>query len=123
MYTAIVESTFHARHAVHYPDGSLEPLHAHDWIVRAVFRRPELDDRHMVVDFCTAQEALAAVTETLHRRNLNELAEFRERTPTAEVVARYIFDGLAARDLHALQRVEVTEAPGCAAAYERCGNF
>lgn len=122
MYTAIVETTFTANHRVQLPDGSLEPVHAHDWIVRAHFRSRKLDDKDMVIDFCTAQDALAMVTSGLAGQNLNELDDFRGRMPTAEVVARYFFDRLASRGLKTLYRVEVTEAPGCVAAYQRSSN-
>lgn len=122
MYTAIVEATFHASHRVKLPDGSLEPLHGHDWVVRAHFRTPDLDDKDMVVDFCTVQQALADVTAPLSGRNLNELPDFRGRTPTAELVARLVFDRLEGWGLRTLHRVEVTEAHGCVAAYERGGN-
>jgi len=118
MYTAIVESSFEATHAVRLPDGALEHPHAHTWIVRAEFEASELDGNDMVVDFCAALAALRKVLTTFEGQDLNLLPAFRDRTPTAEVVAQTIFDALRA-DFATLRRVLVTEAPGCVAAYQR----
>lgn len=118
MYSVVVEAGFTARHWVFMPDGSPEPRHSHDWLVRAHFARATLDDHGMVIDFLEARGALEEEARSLEDTDLNALPGEIGRTPTAEVVARHFFDRLAARGLAALRRVEVTEAPGCVAAYE-----
>lgn len=118
MYTVIIEGRFSATHRVQWPDGTLEPLHGHDWQVRAAFSAPALNEHGMVVDFHEAQSALNAIVEPFEHSNLNEHAVFGDRHPTAEVVARHLFDELRAKGLTAVSRVEVVEAPGCVAAYE-----
>jgi len=118
MFSIIVEERFNALHRVTLPNGSLEPLHGHDWLVRVHFCRPELDARGMVMDFHEAREGLQKVLSSLHLTCLNESAFLQGRTPTAEVVAEQLFRALSARGLHAVRRVEVVEAPGCVAAYE-----
>jgi 6-pyruvoyl-tetrahydropterin synthase len=118
VYTASVESRFSATHSVRLPDGSFEAPHAHDWQVRAVFARPGLNADEMVVDFCEAQEALAKAIDPLRGQDLNRIEAFAGRIPTAEVVARFIYDELWRAGLGWLRRVEVTEAPGCVAGYE-----
>jgi 6-pyruvoyltetrahydropterin/6-carboxytetrahydropterin synthase len=119
MYTAIVEAGFHAAHHVRLPDGTWETPHEHDWRVRAHFCRAELDDAEMVVDFCRAQSELEAILARLDHQDLNRFAGLSGRSPTAEVVARYLCDALRARGFDEVRRVEVREAPGCVAAYER----
>lgn len=132
MYTATVEDGFSAAHHVRISDGGTAPQapasperwedsHSHDWRVRACFARNELDACDMVVDFCSAANATRAVLVELQGTNLNEHPAFRDRSPTAELVARYIFDQLASRGFESLVRVEVTEAPGCTASYGRTG--
>ena len=118
MYSITVEATFPAVHRVRLPDGTLESPHAHDWGVRCWFSRPELDEYGMVMDFLEAQTALEAVVADLRHENLNEFDPIADLDPTAEVLARYVFDRIRASGRSLIRRVEVTEAPGCMASYE-----
>ncbi|MGB2986249.1 MAG: 6-carboxytetrahydropterin synthase, partial [Phycisphaerae bacterium] len=113
MYAVTVEAGFSAVHRVRLRDGTLEPQHGHDWHVRARFARAELDDAGMVIDFGNARSALQSIVAQLHHTNLNHHEDLADSNPTAEVVARYIFERLAKMGLSTVSRVEVTEAPGC----------
>lgn len=117
-YEVIVEDRFNATHQLRLGDGAIEPLHGHDWHVRAYFRSDRLDAQGMVVDFHHAQQALRGVLSNLQYTLLNELPAFRERNPTAEVVAEHVLVSLRKAGLPETSRVEVTEAPGCVAAYQ-----
>ena len=119
MYEVTVEASFCATHSLKLPDGSREPLHGHDWAVNATFASESLDETGIVVDFCAAQGQLHRVVESLHHTHLNDQVWFNETNPTAENVARAIFDQLLGSGpwKGKLQRVGVAEAPGCAAAY------
>jgi len=117
MYTVTVEARFSAVHQVRLGDGTLEPPHEHDWLVRACFSRSELDEVGMVVDFSKARSALQSVLARLDHTNLNSHEGLAGKNPTAEVVARYIFDLMSEPGLSVLRRIEVTEAPGCVAVY------
>jgi len=118
MYSIIVEAGFSAIHRVRLGDGRWEPPHGHDWRVRACFSAAKLDERGMVVDFCEAQATLRATVDRLHHTDLNTIPQFAETGATAECVARYLFDRLRETGLSGLRRVEVVEAPGCAASFE-----
>ena len=118
MYAVTVEANFQAFHRLRLPDGTLEPRHAHDWRVRARFVQAELDDAGMVVDFGKAQSALESVAKHLDGTDLNDHAHLAVANPTAELVAKHIFERLAGLGLSALRRVEVMEAPGCTATFE-----
>lgn len=118
MFTVTVEAGFSALHQLRLSGSALEPLHGHDWRVRAHFGRLDLDDRGMVLDFHEARAALQSVVSRLHHCNLNEHEGISGRNPTAEVVARYIWDRLHRTGLGSVARVDVTEAPGCTATYE-----
>lgn len=121
MYTVVVEGTFSAFHQVRLGDGTLEAPHKHDWLVRAHFARSELDEAGMVVDFSKAQSALRSVLAGLDQANLNGHEGIAGKNPTAEVVARYVFDRVSETDPSVLRRIEVTEAPGCVATYGLAG--
>ncbi len=118
MYTTVVDAGFSAVHRVPLADGTLEPRHGHDWTVRVHVSRPELDARGMVVDFCQVRSVLEAILTGLHHTDLNEHVAFSGRPPTAEWVARFVFDRLGGEAVSGVSRVEVLEAPGCMAVYE-----
>lgn len=121
MFEASVEATFSAAHRVKLPDGSLEPMHGHDWQVTATFASEQLDETGFVVDFIAAERGLARVVEQLHHTDLNVCPAMNGLNPTAEIVAQVIFNLLASDDSlrDRLHRVRVTEAPGCSATYIR----
>ena len=118
MYSVRVETSFCATHRVRLPDGTVEQAHGHDWCVRAYFVAAELDDKDMVVDFDAARKTLCAIAATLNHADLNNIEAFRDRNPTAEVVARYMLEQVRERGFPQVCRVEVTEAPGCVASFE-----
>jgi len=119
MYTVIVESTFSATHRLRLDGDAVEPLHGHDWRVRARFGCRELNALGMVVDFEQARAALEAVLQPLRYTNLSDHESFRDANATAEALARYIFEQLVTAGLECVRSVEITEAPGCVAIYER----
>jgi len=118
MYTVSVEATFSATHRVALPDGALEPVHGHDWQVRAFLAGETLDESRMVTDFEAVRAALESVLSHWQYRDLNEHADFANLSPTAEVVARIVLEKLRASGLQNLVRVQITERPGCVAEYE-----
>ena len=118
VHTISVESGFRATHHVRLPGGGLETPHPHDWKVRVFLSRPELDDLGMVADFEGIQRTLAQVLLGFQHADLNTCAAFAGVNPTAEVLAKFIFERLGECGLADLRRVEVTEAPGCVASYE-----
>jgi 6-pyruvoyltetrahydropterin/6-carboxytetrahydropterin synthase len=117
MFSATVEGGFSAQHQVRLPDGTLEPLHGHEWRIRVRIDAPALDPRDMVVDFAAAQAALHEAVADFHHADLNRLDAFAGVNPTAERVAERIFRRLLRAGLRRVTRVEVTEAPGCTGAY------
>lgn len=118
-YELMLEADFSAAHRLRMYDGRFEPLHGHNWHVEAHYEGRRLDRIGVVADFTELQARLRAVLAPLHDRCLNDLPIFARRNPSAENVARHIFDSLAKfapRGVR-LTRVRVWEAPGCAAAY------
>lgn len=76
--------------------GPAQRLHGATYIVDVEFRRPDLGRDGIVVDIGRAADALTAILGALTHRNLDEDAEFAGRNTTTEVLARAIFDRVAA---------------------------
>jgi 6-pyruvoyltetrahydropterin/6-carboxytetrahydropterin synthase len=119
MFEVSVASSFSAAHQLRLPDGSAEPLHRHDWRVTVTCAGSALDEAGVLVDFEALRTRLNKLLATLNDQNLNALAVFAEREPTAERVAQHTAERLAVELPAAavLKCVEVEEAPGCVARY------
>ena len=118
MFAISIEAGFSAFHRVRYLNGTIEEPHGHDWRVRAFFTKSQLDDAGMVIDFGEAQAALRSAVGPFDGTDLNAHPALHGANPTAEVVAKHVFDRLSAAGFPMLCRVEVTEAPGCVAIFE-----
>lgn len=119
IYEVRIKDQFSAVHQLESADGSIEPLHGHDWRVEALFRSKRLNDQQMVIDFHEASAMLRTILAGLNYANLNTVDGLPAGRPTAEAVARFVFQRLrdrlgGAAPLHA---VYVEEAPGCIAGY------
>lgn len=123
------ETTFAAAHAIVLPDGSLEPVHGHNWSVVVTVAADGLDAIETVMDFHDLEAIVQGVTAKWHNQHLNDCAPFADATqterhglavsPTAERIAEHLGTTVAAAlPGHVrLVSVAVGEAPGCTAVY------
>ena len=121
MFTISVEMGFRASHQLTLPDGSKEAAHRHNWSVTADVAGEKLDNMGVVMDFHGLRAALGGIIAELDDLPLNEIAYFQRNNPSAENVAKYIYDKLAARlpEGVELQGIKVGEEPGCWAKFSR----
>ena len=121
MHEITVAGSFCAVHRTRLPGGSVEPTHGHDWRVTARLASDTLDANGLVADFAQVQARLGTITSQLHHSDLNEHHWLAGVNPTAEHVARVIFERLSADAGwgRLVQSVHVEEAPGCAAGFLR----
>lgn len=124
MYEVIITGVFAAAHQLRLPNGELEPLHGHNWYVRAIFTGPELDPMGVLVDFTVIRPRVLEVLAKLNDTYLNELPAFVRCNPSAEHVARHIADEISefGQPAARLLSVEVEEEPGCFARYRPDSN-
>ncbi len=122
MFEISVQAVFAAAHALTIA-GAREPIHGHNWHVTVVVSGETLDGDGLLCDFHTVEQVLRDHTEQYNNKNLNEIPPFDRINPSAENVARGIGEILVSElgeslAPHArIDRVTVTEAPGCAATY------
>ncbi len=109
--------------------GPAQRLHGATYVVTVTLRRPGLDADGIVADIGALTGLLSEVLEPLRYRNLDDEPAFSGVNTTTEVLARHLFDALAARiragalggdTATALAAMTVTlgETPTAAAAYE-----
>jgi len=122
MFVVSEERTFIASHAIQFTDGTWEPIHSHEWLLRVFVRANQLDDFNLVVDFLDLQKYLDEVLAPFEGKELNQVPPFHEgMSPTTEYLAWYIYQQLAPKiDDHRVQlyKVELREAPTSWGIYE-----
>jgi 6-pyruvoyltetrahydropterin/6-carboxytetrahydropterin synthase len=124
-YTPVVfEITVHrefcAAHAISFR-GRREPLHGHNWHVRATVSGSTLDGDGLLLDFHELSALMDEIVKRLDTTDLNVTPPFDEVNPTAENVALHIMRSLSGRlpERVMVSSVSVTEAPGCVATVRR----
>ena len=94
-----------------YP-GNCENPHGHNWQVKVTVRAHRLDHLGMGIDFKELKRRVNAVVDQLDHRDLNQLPAFRERNPSSEHIAMFLFHSLKEplhSDRYDLFSVEVRE--------------
>ena len=119
MYELIVESEFSAAHRLREYRGACEKLHGHNYRVELVVASEKLGALGMVADFRELKRLLQEAAEQYDHAYLNDLAEFRKQNPTAENVARVLFEECSRRMPRGVRvrSVTVWESPRCGARY------
>ena len=108
---------FAAAHQLKLYDGSLEPLHGHNWKVRVTVCADKLDEIGVVMDFHELERRLDRIIEPLHNASLNEPSKLRGMNPTTEHVALHIARALELPAEVKLVSVEVWETSQNSAVY------
>jgi 6-pyruvoyl-tetrahydropterin synthase len=97
MYTVCVRDHFMIAHSFSGEVfGPAQRLHGATFVVDVEFRRGAIDDSGIVVDIGLAGQALHQSLADLNYRNLDEMPAFAGRNTTTEVLARVVFDRIAA---------------------------
>ncbi len=97
-------------------DGSKEPSHSHNWVVTAEVTSGKLNSTAIVMDFHQLKMMLDSIVEQLSAgKPLNSLNYFERNSPSAENVAKYIYEKLRTRlpKNVDLLSVKAVEEPGC----------
>lgn len=96
MYEILIKSDFSGAHNLRGYRGKCEELHGHNWKVEARFEKDTLNDIGLAADFKILKSRLKNVLGKLDHAYLNRLNPFKRKNPSAENIAKYIFDGLKA---------------------------
>jgi 6-pyruvoyltetrahydropterin/6-carboxytetrahydropterin synthase len=95
MYEVYVDESFAAAHNLRGYKGKCEDLHGHNYKVRVTLEGKELDSVGLLYDFVHLKQVIHQVIGALDHKYLNELKPFDVLNPSAENIARYIYDETA----------------------------
>ncbi|ELZ61207.1 MULTISPECIES: 6-pyruvoyl trahydropterin synthase family protein [Halorubrum] len=107
MYELTVSETFVAQHFLTVPNPPADEaeLHSHAFTAEATFRGPELGEYGYLLDIDLATEALGEAADRYRDETLNDRLD---GNPSAERLARKLFDALAGVDAPAATELTVT---------------
>jgi 6-pyruvoyltetrahydropterin/6-carboxytetrahydropterin synthase len=121
-FEVMIERNFSSAHQLRGYRGKCENLHGHNYRVEIYARGRELDNIGLLVDFGDLKAAADEVVRYLDHRNINELPPFdRELNPSAENLARYILERVAAAcgdERVEVYKVRCYETPTSVATYQ-----
>ena len=121
MYLIKVEEAFEAAHNLRGYDGKCANLHGHNWIIEVEVAGEKLNELGILVDFKDVKRELKKILDEYDHRYLNEIPPFDKINPTAENLARFIYDEFKANkifdDNAKLVAVTVFESPKSSVRY------
>ncbi len=121
MFQITVEDSFAAAHRLREYEGKCRQLHGHNYRVRVSLEGEQLDETGLLVDFGEVRRLLRELLVPLDHRLLNEVPPFFTLNPTAENLARYLYEELsrrlAIRPGVRVAEVRVWETEGASAAF------
>lgn len=97
MWLISTEANFSAAHQLRGYHGECSEVHGHNFRVKVTVETPELKDLGIGIDFRELKQMLQDVLEKFDHRNLNELPEFKTINPSAENIAKVIWDNLTTK--------------------------
>ena len=119
MYQLKVRKNFSAAHFLRNYNGKCENIHGHNYTVEIYLQGEKLNETGYVMDFTDIKAHLKQILAQLDHSCLNELEAFYKQNPTAENIARYIYEELKClleKDL-CISAVEVWETSEQSAKY------
>lgn len=123
MFELTISVNFEAAHYINQYPGKCSRLHGHNWKVEVNIYGDKLDELGMLIDFRDLKATVNELMTKLDHYCLNDIEPFCKINPTAENIAKYIYEQLGEtqqfnQDVK-LRSVRVWESPNSAAAYSQ----
>ncbi|MBN2566101.1 MAG: 6-carboxytetrahydropterin synthase QueD [Candidatus Eisenbacteria bacterium] len=121
MYELTVTSHFDAAHALRGYPGECKNLHGHTWDVEATVQGESLDSIDIVYDFKQLKQDLESVLGSFDHAYLNDVPPFDVLSPTAENLARVIYEAMSevVGEQVSVKEIAVWESPVARIVYRR----
>lgn len=112
----MIEDTFAAAHRLLNYEGVCENQHGHNWKVQVFATGQSLDDSGILIDFKVLNSVLQEVIKKLDHTDLNSLPEFKDVSPSSELLAKFIYTEMKA-EISDISQVSVWETDKSCAVY------
>lgn len=121
MFEVTIEETFAAGHALRNYHGKCENVHGHNYRCQVTLEGQQLDSIGLLVDFVELKRVVHSVLDRMDHQWLNEFPPFDAINPSAENMARYIYQevhaGLQTKAGVCIASVKLWETDTCSAMY------
>ncbi len=125
MFELTISVNFEAAHYIKDYPGKCNRLHGHNWKVEVNVYGTKLDKLGMLADFRDLKITVNEIMIKLDHYCLNEIEPFCAINPTAENIAKYIYDQLLETekfdDNVKLRSIKIWESATSAATYSQEG--
>jgi 6-pyruvoyltetrahydropterin/6-carboxytetrahydropterin synthase len=92
VYEVTIKQSFSAAHILKETGGTCEKLHGHNFIVEVSVSSCNLTDTGILIDFKILKEWTEELLKELDHQYLNEIDYFKNINPSAENIAKFIYD-------------------------------
>jgi len=116
MFEVKVENHFSSAHHLLNYKGKCENVHGHNWKVEVYAQGENLDKSNILIDFKVLKKCLNEVMEYLDHKDLNEIKEFKNESPSSEFIAKFIYTKMKEK-FSQISRVDVWETSTSRASY------
>jgi len=116
MFEVKVEAQFSAAHHLLNYEGNCENQHGHNWKVEVYAQSEDLNKSNILIDFKVLKKELNNILDMFDHKDLNELEEFKDKSPSSELIAKIIFQKLRGK-IPQITKVSVWETDRARASY------
>jgi 6-pyruvoyltetrahydropterin/6-carboxytetrahydropterin synthase len=120
MYEVTIIKSFSAAHLLAQIGGKCEELHGHNFKVEVILAAPDLNKSGLLIDFRVVKKWLSVILDQMDHKHLNELPNFAGINPSAENIAKYIYDQMKPKATESqvrIARIKVWESENAAITY------
>lgn len=116
MFELKVEDFFSSAHHLLNYKGKCENPHGHNWKVEVYIKGEKLYKSNILVDFKVLKKELKETLDILDHKDLNELEEFKNISPSSEIIAKFIYEKMKEK-FELISKVSVWETEKSCASY------
>ncbi len=125
MYEVVIRDHFSAAHQLRDFNGICENLHGHNWKVEVQVISEKLNTIGIVVDFSIVEKYTKEVIDIFDHQVLNEIPFFKDFNPSAENIARFVFEELQkklSQEPVQVKKITIWETDNFGASYVGCSK-
>ena len=112
IYEICIEAQFSAAHSLAGYNGDCRQIHGHNWTVEVFVKCRELNKIGISIDFRKIKEDVRDIMKDMDHSYLNEHPGFRDKNPSSENIARFLYQKLSEKinsDAAKVAKVKVSE--------------